>query len=55
MIHSQSKSSKIKSEGISDEKSSSNKKTNVVNLNNSTSDSAHYMSSTKEELNMELL
>ena len=53
MIHSQSKSSKIKSEGISDEKSSSNKKTNVVNGNNSTSDSAHYMSSTKKELNLE--
>jgi hypothetical protein len=54
MIHSKSKSSKIKSEGINDKNSSSNNKTNNVNGNNSTSDSANYISTTKDNLNFDL-
>ncbi len=55
MIHSKSKSSKIKSEGIHDENPSFNNKINIANVNNSTSESANYMSSTKENLNLESL
>ena len=53
MIHSKSKSTKIKPEAIYDENSSSKKKENVANGNNTTSDSANCMSFTKENLNLE--
>ena len=54
MIHSKSKSSKIKTEDLNNENSSSNNKTNVVNGNNSTSDSANYMNSTNGNLKLDL-
>ena len=53
MIHSKSKSTKIKPDAIYDENSSSKKKENVANGNNTTSDSANCMSFTKENLNLE--
>ena len=53
MIHSKSKSTKIKPDAIYDENSSSKKKENVGNGNNTTSDSANCMSFTKENLNLE--